>query len=92
MAPIETHQAQLLVGARPANCCRVEERVGDRLVKPPLTLVGAPPEVDRVGYHLLAQTECHPGLADLVAGIRIAIRPRPPKTVAKTTTTKGTAR
>jgi len=36
--------------------------------------------IDRVGHHLLEQTETHPGLADLVAGIRIGSEPRPTTT------------
>jgi len=42
--------------------------------------------IDRVGHHLLKQTEAHPGLADLVADIRIGSALRP------TTNTKGTPR
>jgi hypothetical protein len=42
--------------------------------------------IDRVGHHLLEQAETHPGLADLVARIRIGSDPRP------TTTTKGAPR
>lgn len=41
--------------------------------------------IDRVGHHLLEQAATRPGLADLVAGIRIGSKPRP-------TTTEGTPR
>lgn len=44
--------------------------------------------IDRVGHHLLQQAATHPGLADLVAGIRIGSNPRP----TATTTTKGAPR
>lgn len=42
--------------------------------------------IDRVGHHLLEEADSHPGLADLVAGIRIGSNPRPGRT------TKGSPR
>ena len=42
--------------------------------------------IDRVGHHLLEQSGSRPGLAELVAGIRIGSNPQPTKT------TKGTSR
>lgn len=54
--------------------------------------------IDRVGHHLLEQADRHPGLAELVTGIRIGSRPRSTTTTAtatttsQTETTKGTTR
>lgn len=46
--------------------------------------------IDRVGHHLLVQTDTHPELVELVAGIRIGTSPRP--TTTETKATKGTRR